>query len=276
MRRRVSKPAAIFCLLLLSAEAGAWGALGHRLIGDMAEQRLTAHSQQVLRALIGEQSLADVSVWLDEERLTLRRQHPGSERWHYDNWPVCEVDDSPVAYCQDGNCASQAYARSLIILRDSEAPPVIRLNALRVVVHVLEDIHQPLHAADHADRGGNEISVRWGSSGRSGSLHSAWDTEFVKVLTNGRPLHQVAEEWLAQTNADVDEIERGDIKSWLMESHDLSRSVAYGQLPGFACSVDSPTRIALPSQYMKTATAVIKKQLLRASLRLADVLNHAL
>jgi len=260
----------------ICAQALAWGATGHRLIGEMAEQQLDARSRHALHDLIGEQSLADVSVWLDQERLALRHQQPGSERWHYDNWPVCEPDNKIEEYCQDGNCDSRAYIRSLQLLRNHQAPPSERLNALRILVHVLEDIHQPLHAADHHDRGGNQIVARVGRRGRRVSLHSVWDTQLVDALVNRRPLYAVAHEWLALPAGDVAALETGDIHRWLRESHDISRAMTYGELPGFACLVDSPTEVLISAEYTEQATVVVRKQLLSAGIRLAAVLREAL
>jgi hypothetical protein len=262
--------------LLFGTEAVAWGVVGHRLISEIAEQHLDARSQHALHDLIGTESLADVSVWLDQQRLALRHQQPGSERWHYDDWPVCETENVSREYCRDGNCASQAYIRSLSVLRDHQAAHAIRLNALRVVVHVLEDIHQPLHAADHRDRGGNQIDVRLGPHGRHSSLHAAWDTQFLSDFHDRQSLNQVAREWLSQASSEIGLLEKGDIHSWLLESHQLARATAYGELPGFSCAVDSPVDVVLSADYTEHATHVIHRQLLRAGVRLAAVLREAL
>ena len=262
--------------LLFGADAGAWGVVGHRLIGEIAEQHLDARSQRALHDLIGTESLADVSVWLDQQRRALRHQQPGSERWHYDDWPVCETENSAREYCHDGNCASQAYIRALSVLRDHQAAHAIRLNALRVVVHVLEDIHQPLHAADHHDRGGNDIDVRLGPRGRHSSLHAAWDTQFLSNFHDRQSLNQVAREWLVQSSNEAGMLEKGDINSWLLESHQLARAMTYGELPGFSCTMDSPTDVVLSADYTEHATHVIHRQLLRAGVRLAAVLRDAL
>ncbi len=262
--------------LLFGTEAVAWGVVGHRLISEIAEQHLDARSQRALHDLIGTESLADVSVWLDQQRLALRHQQPGSERWHYDDWPVCETENVSREYCRDGNCASQAYIRSLSVLRDHQAAYAIRLNALRVVVHVLEDIHQPLHAADHRDRGGNQIDVRLGPHGRHSSLHAAWDTQFLSDFHDRQSLNQVAREWLSQASSEIGLLEKGDIHSWLLESHQLARATAYGELPGFSCAVDSPVDVVLSADYTEHATHVIHRQLLRAGVRLAAVLREAL
>jgi hypothetical protein len=268
---------ALLALGLAPAQpAGAWAAEGHRIIGLVAERLLDARARAALRAVVGEETLADVGLWMDRERDRLRAERPGSERWHYDNRPVCEPAVPLAQYCADGNCAARALDRALARLADHAAPRAARLEALRIVVHVLGDLHQPLHAADNGDRGGNAVEVRVGRRSRPKPLHAAWDGDFVKRAVRGESEAAFAERLLAEHRATRSQIEAGSVTSWEQESYALARSYAYGRLPGFACGRVPPGVVDLPPAYSDGAAEIAAERLVRAGIRLAAVLRKSL
>lgn len=260
---------------LLAAPAHAWGPEGHRIVGLVAEDLLDARHRAALDSLTGGESLAEVGLWLDRERDRLRAEHPGSERWHYDNRPVCEPAEAEPP-CPDGACARHAYASALARLENHALPRAERLEALRVVVHVLADVHQPLHAADHGDRGGNDVEVRVGRRSRTKSLHAAWDGDFVKRAVRGEPESAFAAQLVADHRATLARIEQGDFAAWEAESTDLARTYAYGRLPGFACRRAVAGTVDLPPKYSDGAAEIVAERLARAGIRLAAVLRAAL
>ena len=262
--------------LAAAAPAGAWGAEGHRIVGLVADQLLDARSRAALRAIAGDESLAETGLWMDRERDRLRLEQPGSERWHYDNRPVCDPAAGPQRYCGDGNCASRAYAHARARLGDRALPRAVRLEALRIVVHVLADLHQPLHAADHDDRGGNGVEVRVGRRGRPKPLHAAWDVDFVKRAVRGESEAQFAARLVAAHRGSLARLEAGDLADWEQESYDLARDYAYGRLPGFACDRAAAGVVDLPAAYSDGAAEIVAERLARAGVRLAAVLRAAL
>lgn len=260
----------------LPAPARAWGPEGHRIVGLVAEELLDARTRAALHALAGDASLADVGLWMDEERERLRRARPGSERWHYDNRPVCAASAAVAEYCRDGDCASAAYARYRARLADPAAPREARLEALRVVVHVLADVHQPLHVADDHDRGGNDVEVRVGRRSHPKSLHAAWDNDFVKRAVDGQPERDFAMRLVAAHRAARARLEAGSIGDWMQESYELARRDAYGRLPGFACGATEDRVLSLPADYSDRAADIVAERLARAGIRLAAVLRATL
>ena len=263
------------CGLAAAGPALAWGAEGHRIVGLVAEQLLDAKSRAALQSLAGGESLATLGLWLDRERDRLRVALPGSERWHYDNRPVCEPAVLPQRYCADDQCGSRAYARALATLSDHRAGDAERLLALRIVVHVLADLHQPLHAADHDDRGGNSVEVRLGR-GRPKPLHVAWDADFVKRAVRGESEPAFAGRLVAEHRADLARLESGTLEEWQAESYELARTYAYGRLPGFACARAESGLVELPARYADGAAEIAAERLARAGIRLAAVLRAAL
>jgi hypothetical protein len=289
MRHRPGLALILLCLLAPRL-AGAWGAEGHRIVGDVADALLEPVSRAAVRDLTGGQSLAEVATWMDEERPALAHSLPGSSSWHYDDLPVCPGRSED--FCPRGNCASHALEKYRAVLADRHASPADRLLALRIVVHLMGDIHQPMHMADHDDRGGNEVTLagegRHRATGRrapvtrpprhSGghSLHSAWDVDFVRSAVQGESESEFAADLIAEHARDLKKIESGLPAQWMAESHTIAVQFAYGRLPGFACGSVYEGPIVLPEAYRAEAARIVRERLADAGIRLAVVLRAAL
>jgi hypothetical protein len=274
--RRLVPLVVALCASLVSAPAGAWGQEGHRIVAAVAEQLLDARTRAAYRALAGDESLEDASTWLDRERQSLRRTLRGSPAWHYDDRPVCDERAALSSYCPNGDCASRAYDRYLARLSDRNASREQRLLALHVVVHLLGDAHQPLHAADHADRGGNQVEVLFGQRRRAKPLHSVWDSDFVKRAVRGSSEQAFAERLIEARRANIPQLERGGFAAWQLESYTIARDFTYGRLPGFDCASALRGPVRLPYAYVEGARPIVEERLARAGIRLAAVLRAAL
>ena len=157
----------ILALFAPFADARAWGAEGHRIVADIATRFLTPQAAERVRALLvndkladgtpsGRQSLGEIAYWSDEIKDFPWGKRAGS--WHYDDVPVCGAPD-PEHYCKRGLCASAQIARHLELLKSPRATRRQKNEALKWVVHLVGDIHQPLHTATRHDRGGNLVQV---------------------------------------------------------------------------------------------------------------------
>jgi len=179
-------------LLLLAPLALAWSSLGHRLVGDIAEGLLTpATRAQVDELLAGEPdpTLGGVASWADNLRQTDPGRFKQTSSWHYINTPPDTCQYAPARDCPDGNCVIGAINAQRAILADRTQPKDKRRDALKFLVHFVGDAHQPLHANNHDDRGGNsyQISLRTDLTPESyakknyvdgvmgTNLHSIWD-----------------------------------------------------------------------------------------------------
>jgi S1/P1 Nuclease len=274
----------VLCLLLPGV-AGAWGAEGHRIVGLVATELLDARTQRELHALAGEERLADIATWMDEERPRLAHTLPGSGKWHYDNRPLCSPQQPLASYCSDGQCATRAFEHYRRVLADRSAAPTDRLLALRIVVHLVGDAHQPLHAADHGDRGGNDVEVDAHDRGRAHhqsaharghSLHAYWDKTLVRGAVDGLDEAVYAHHLVVAHRADQRTIEAGHFDDWMAESYRLSREVAYGHLPQFSCGGRVPETEFLTDSYRSEGEGVVAERLAAAGFRLAAVLRETL
>lgn len=256
------------------SEVLAWGNLGHRVTGLVAQDFLDNETRRQVESLLGEETLADAAVYLDTHRDELNDRWPESARWHYDNKPVC--NQSP--YCRDGNCATQQIERFRRILADRTAPRNERKMALRLLVHMIGDIHQPLHMADNRDRGGNDVWVRMYSGAERKNLHYLFDTELVRDSIDHRRDYNYARDLIVTYRGEISRWQQGDMTRWANESYMIGKQDVYTQLPQFSCNLrdNRAGTITLSPAYLQRARKDIEVQLTRAGVRIAAVLNATL
>lgn len=264
----------------------AWGPQGHRIVGAIADRLLDSEARAAVAGLLahdldkfgnpsGRTTLESVSVWADEIRDT-PASHP---RWHYDNLPVCGPTARPRR-CSDDECNTAQLHRLVAVLADARAAPRECNEALKWVVHLVGDIHQPLHAADNSDRGGNDVRVALAGIRTHGrlSLHGAWDNELVQLglhaRSRQRPPAGIAA-LTAEARALGGRVGQGSPDSWALESNQLARRVAYA-FAGFACNAVPPGIVILDDSYQARAERVVRERLLLAGARLATLLNQTL
>ena len=238
----------------------AWYAMGHRLIARIAEARLTPHTADAVRSILAGQSLAAASTWADD----IKGQRPQTGRLHYVNIPLEATSYDPAASeCGTGRCIIPEIERDRQTLTDSGSSNVERAEALRFLIHFIGDLHQPLHVANHGDRGGNDRNVMLG--GEWFDLHKVWDGELI----NTRGLSEDA--YLEQLRTKMDSLnlsifERGTVVDWAMEGHSVAKDHAY----------HIPKDSHLGDAYVQENLPLVDVALIKAGVRLAKVLNESL
>jgi hypothetical protein len=247
--------------LALPFPAFAWGPAAHEAVATLAAERLTPATAKEVAALLGRESLVQVSVWADEVRNTT---HTHTTGWHFTNIPITSSGYRASRDCPQGSCVVAAIQRQEAILRDRTRPAAARAEALKFLVHLIGDIHQPLHAADAGDRGGNNREIEM--VGGSRNLHAAWDSGIIQSRgSSTRALVTAANQWLqTQTESTV---AGGSAEDWANESYRLARDITYAQVRGDN-AITGPERVE--------ALRIIEKRIARAGVRLAAVLNRAM
>jgi hypothetical protein len=177
------------------------------------------------------------------------------------NLPITGPGWDP-ARCPEGRCVVGAITRYRAVLADRTRPQLERTEALRFLVHLVGDLHQPLHVGDNGDRGGNDVPVTW--EGRSTNLHSVWDSSILGQTGESEDRHFLR---LAGRTVDLAATGAGTELEWAAESHTLARLVGYGALPADRELAGSYGRAALP---------VAEERIVQAGVRLARLLNAAL
>ena len=249
-------------LLAFPAPAMAWGPKGHEIIARIAADNLTAAAHLRLSQSLGGDAPALMvlnSNWADE----IRSERPQTAGWHFVNIEVGSRGYEPRHDCPKDNCVVRQIEREVGLLRDPRAPFAARREALLFLIHFVGDLHQPLHASDRHDKGGNGFPVYLGR--KRSNLHRVWDEDLVEAL-GPDPMIDAADietELSPDTKA---RIVAGRPADWADESFQLGTREIYARLPALG-----PVR--LPRDYAGRERAVVRLQLARAGFRLAMLLN---
>jgi hypothetical protein len=226
----------------------------------IASTRLTPATQKEVAALLGNESMEDVAVWADDVRDTT---HPRTASWHFTNIPISSNGFRRTRDCQQGSCVVAAIERQEAILRDRTRPRLARQEALKFLIHLIGDVHQPLHAGDAGDRGGNLRMIVL--IGGADNLHGAWDSGIIQAQgQNAKALASAANSWLQTQTESL--LTSGSAVDWANESYTIARDVVYPQ-------VKTDNAITAPER--QEALRIIHKRIARAGVRLAAVLNRA-
>ena len=226
----------------------------------------------------GRRTLGEVANWADEIKDTEWGKRHAS--WHYDDVPLCQAADYSK-YCRRGRCASAQLARQIEVLGNERARPGQRDEALKWVVHLVGDLHQPLHAANRGDRGGNRVQVSFFGERDNPpygtlNLHAVWDVSMVRKLIADRGGERAIVS-APITDGNRNAWEKGSISDWTAESHRIARDAVYPLLPVAAsCSRKIVEVVAIDQAYDASAAPLIEVQIRRAGVRLARVLNETL
>lgn len=238
--------------------ASAWFSSGHRIVAGIAEDRLTLRSRRAVLAMIGQGGLKEVADWADEIRASRRETGP----LHYVNIPLWADAYYPARDCPGGQCIVGAIEEFRRALAAPETGAGDRADALRFLVHLVGDLHQPLHVSDNSDRGGNRTQVQL--NGRGTNLHAAWDGELLEAAYGTEEEHLASlQERIA--SLDLDSLAAGTVVDWAMEGHAIARDAYL-----------IPRNRQLGQDYLAKHVGEMDLALIKAGVRLAGLLNEAL
>jgi len=249
---------ATLLLFTLSAHAPAkrfWGQIGHRTIGHIADGMLSKKAQKNVQRVLGGETLAEVSTWMDEIRSD--KAYDYASPWHY-----CTIPDGmtyETAPTQEGGDVVWAIEKITKELKAGGLSPEEEAKNLKFLVHLVGDIHQPLHVGNGNDRGGNDVKVEWFND--KTNLHSVWDS---KMIDGKQFSYTEFADWV--NNASKEQIKQwqaATVRDWAMESMSYREQI-------YAI----PENNRLSYKYAYDNFDVVKLRVLQAGVRLARVVNE--
>jgi hypothetical protein len=252
--RRIKFPIVIASLFLIS-----WGRVGHEAIGYIASAHLTPKTAAAIKDLLGNETLADVSNYADEIRPDSFFQYTAP--WHYIDVPA-EENFSQFQASVYGQTTPNLYIALnhwQRVLANPKTNRSIKIFALKMLVHLVGDLHQPLHVAREEDKGGNLIRVLF--EGDSTNLHAVWDTKLIEH--KGLSASELAKEWDFATPEDIKSWQADPLIGWLYESNHVSNHI-YDE---------NPSGKNLGQAYYDQHIEYVRQRIDQAGIRLAGVLN---
>lgn len=252
----------IGAFLSLPFASMAWGTLGHRIVGEVASHHLSPKTKLAVKNILGDESMALASNWADFVKSDTSFKYLNS--WHYIDFDDTTLTATSMASKLKTDTATDAYVKLNFIiaqLKNKSLSKEKQLMYLRLLIHIVGDIHQPLHTGHAEDKGGNSIKVSWFN--QPTNLHAVWDdkmidnqqlsyTEYTAAIDHATPNQQKT--WQGQP-----------LTTWIFQSYQLANSV-YAE-------IKQPDQ-KLSYRYSYDHIASLNEQLLKGGIRLAGLLNE--
>ena len=274
----------LLSLFTFAAPARAYWEYGHETVARIAWLQMRADTRAKVASLLRQgrlletpdcpvATLEQASVWADCIK-PLGDRFSYAYSWHYQNVDVCKPFDLKAA-CKDGNCVSAQIERAARLLADRTVPTRERLIALTFLTHFVGDLHQPMHAGDHGDLGGNRVAANYGVIGGRANLHGIWDGWLAERAISTPP-GGAAAILAAMPQTDRARIAEGSVDDWSREMWEKSRSEAYQSLLGDPCAEPPAERPTLDEVEVRALIPLVRENVVDGGIRLARLLDDAL
>lgn len=246
----------LIIFLFTQFHAFGWGQTGHRAIGMIAQQHLTKKAKKELQKILVHESLAVVSVWMDEER-----SNPAYDYTH--DWHWVTIHDGKTYEEMEKNPNGDIVGTINRLIQELEGGSLSvdeQVIHIKMLVHLIGDIHMPLHVGTGEDKGGNDVKVKW--FGKSSNLHRVWDSEIIDSKQFSYTELASAVDHVSDKSI-ISQWQQNDISVWVKEAMDLREQV-----------YNYPEDKKLGFKYMYDNWDTVQLRLHKAGVRLAGVLNR--
>jgi hypothetical protein len=251
----------LFLALLISLNsvnlnaAEDWGKTGHRATGEIAQKYLSKKAQRAIDKLLKGETLAFVANYADDIKSDPAYSSYGP--WHYVNFPF---DSTYEAHpnSEKGDLI-RAIKACVEVLKNQNSTETDKIFHLKMLVHFIGDLHQPLHVGLAEDKGGNDRQVRWFKDGTN--LHTVWDTNMIEDYNMS--YIELAENADGLSNHQLQQVQQGTVIDWMYESRNLCEEIY----------ANTEIGDKLGYRYMYDYMKVVRSQLQKGGIRLAVLLN---
>jgi hypothetical protein len=245
----------LFALLILKTSSiFAWGKVGHTMVAEIAMSYLNKGVKDSVQKYLGKMTFGEAGNWMDNVRSDKKYNY--MKTWHYAD---VGKDSDYVETGEENAVNTIEKAMNELKNKGKLTPEQINMD-LKLLFHLIGDLHQPLHCGYRVDKGGNNVDVEFNF--QTTNLHTTWDTRMIEYKLEDVQ-KGVVEICKKLTPADKTKYQKIDVIAWFRDSR------AY--LPA---AYDMEKGNAIQEEYMKKALPIIEKQLVVAGLRLAAVLNQ--
>ncbi|NCO63302.1 MAG: S1/P1 nuclease [Flavobacteriales bacterium] len=232
-----------------------WSATGHRVVGKIADQYLKSRTKRKIKKLLNHQSLALVSTHADD--IKSDKRFDKFYTWHFINMPLeSNYEDSKKS--ESGDLVT-AINHCVKIIKDDTSSEDDKAFYLKLLIHFIGDLHQPMHIGLVEDKGGNDFKLQWFY--KNSNLHSVWDREMIEGYNMS--YSELADNANVLTKQEVKSIQEGTLVDWVNDTHTITRQV-YAHVK---------REENLRYQYSYDNFETVRTQLQKGGIRLAKVLN---
>lgn len=258
--KSIKKTILIALISYFPLNAMAWGLLGHRVVGEIAQSYLSKKAGREVKKILGHESLAMASNWADFIKSEPSYNYLGN--WHYINLPAGLSSDQ-IQNSLQKDTATNVYTKIRFLsteLKNNSLDQDKKVMYLRLLIHFVGDLHQPMHTGRFEDLGGNRVQLIW--FGQSTNLHRLWDSDLIEsqelsYTEYARSLNFIDKSRLFQ-------LQNEDVNIWVEDSYRISQKIY--------ANVNSGDKLGY--RYIYDNLAVADQQLLKGGVHLAGLLNN--
>ena len=248
-------------LFYLPLQSMAWGINGHRIAGQIADSYLTPKARKAIQAILGNESIAMTSNWADFIKSDPAYNYLSV--WHYVDFDKQYTYPEMQAFLKQ-DTAADAYTKMNFLIGELKKKNLSKPNkllCLRMLIHIVEDVHQPMHTAHTDDKGGNDIKLMWYKT--ETNLHSIWDSQLIDFQQLSYTEYAAAINHT--TAAQRAGWQKAPISQWLLESSQIAGKIYDEVKNGDTINT---------YKYNFNHIATVNNQLLKGGVRLAGILNQ--
>ena len=244
------------CLIACSyLQVFSWGMTGHRVVGQVAYQHLTPKAKKSIHKILKHEHLGMVGNYMDFVRSNPDMKYMAP--WHYCTIP--EGSTYEAAGVPEKSDAVQEIIRITQELKSKQFTYETELENLKYLVHLVGDIHQPLHVGNGEDNGGGKVKVEF--MGEETNLHKVWDSDMIDFQQLS---YMEYYRWVSHASKDqVEKWQSEDVMVWVDEALQYRKQI-----------YDLPDDNKLSYKYVYDNIATVNERLHKAGIRLAGILNE--
>lgn len=247
----------------LPTQVMAWGQLGHRVVAQIADAYLTPKARIELEKIMGNESLAMAANWGDFIKSDPNYKYLYT--WHYVDLKQGMTFEQAEEYLKTDTIPN-AFNKLNFMIKELKTNKTLlkdkKLLYVRMIIHIVGDLHQPFHAGRSDDQGGNKVQLMWGNE--QTNLHSIWDTKLIE--TQQYSYTEYAHNLNHTTAAQRAEWQKTDLAHWIYESNQIAESL-YGE-------IKEPNQKLNTYNYIFLHIHTAEEQMLKGGVRLAGILNQ--
>jgi hypothetical protein len=247
-------------LVYLPSQAMAWGMLGHRIVGEIAQRNLSCKARKNVKKILGNETIAMASNWADFIKSDPSYDYLGP--WHYINFKKSLTNDEFAAALMQDTVTNVYTKVNMMVneLKKKDLPQDKKQMYLRLVIHMVGDIHQPMHTGRPEDLGGNRVRLSWFNEPTN--LHRVWDEQLIGYQQLSYT--EYADALNYATKAQRKSWQKDPISTWIKESYEISEQLYKGVKP----------EEKLGYRYNFEHVDTMNQRLLQGGIRLAGLLNE--
>lgn len=265
--KRITITTILLISMFVNFTAAAWGPTGHDVVAAIAEQHLSKKAKKEISKLLDGKSIVYYSSWMDNIQNSpyWENGYDKTKTWHYAN-----VDKGHTYETMEKNKDGDVVNGLEMLTKEmkenyAQLTDSMKVDYLKMIVHMVGDLHCPMHAGRLSDRGGNGMKVKW--FGQNTNLHSVWDSKIVASARNWS-----YSEWVENLDRTSKEYKKnvtvGSYRDWFAETVENAASI-YEYVEDLG--QENPN---LSYQFVYDFSPMLEESMLNGGYRLAYILNY--